>query len=58
MEIAFIGINVRRSRVLQSIQQKIVRNFYQITEHALDEMRKDMLSTVDVKHRNSERSGS
>ncbi|MXZ00943.1 DUF4258 domain-containing protein [Candidatus Poribacteria bacterium] len=41
---------MRRSRVLLSIQQKIVRNFYQITEHALDEMRKDMLSTVDVKH--------
>ena len=41
---------MRRNRVLQSIQQKIVRNWYQITEHALDEMRKDELSTVDVKH--------
>lgn len=41
---------MRRNRVLQSIQQKVVRNWYQITEHALDEMRKDDLSTVDVKH--------
>ncbi|MDE0553691.1 MAG: DUF4258 domain-containing protein [Candidatus Poribacteria bacterium] len=41
---------MRRNRVLQSIQQKIVRNFYQITEHAIDEMRNDRLSTVDVKH--------
>ena len=41
---------MRRNRVLQSIRQKVVRNWYQITEHALDEMRKDSLSTVDVKH--------
>ena len=41
---------MRRSRVLQSIQQKVVRNSYQITQHALDEMRKDTLSTADVKH--------
>lgn len=41
---------MRRNRVLQSIRQKVVRNWYQITEHALDEMRKDALSTVDVKH--------
>lgn len=41
---------MRKNRVLQSIQQKVVRNWYQITEHALDEMRKDELSTVDVKH--------
>lgn len=41
---------MRKSRVLQSIQQKIIRNFYQVTQHALDEMRKDELSTTDVKH--------
>ena len=41
---------MRRNRVLQSIRQKIVRNRYQVTEHALDEMRKDSLSTTDVKH--------
>ena len=40
---------VRRSRVLQSIQQKIIQNSYQVTQHALDEMRKDLLSTSDVK---------
>lgn len=43
------AVDVRRNRVLQSIQQKIVRNFFQVTEHALDEMRKDLLSLVDVK---------
>ncbi len=41
---------MRRSRVLQSIRQKVVRNFFQVTEHALDEMQKDSLSTVDVKN--------
>ena len=40
---------MRRNRVLQSIQRKVVRNFFQVTEHALDEMRKDLLSLVDVK---------
>lgn len=44
------GINVRKSRILQLIRQKIVRNRYQITAHALDEMRQDALTIVDVKH--------
>ncbi len=44
------AVGVRRSRVLQSIQQKVIQNTYQVTQHALDEMRKDMLSTPDVKH--------
>ena len=41
---------MRRSLILQSIRQKIVKNRYQITEHAIDEMRQDAFSTVDVKH--------
>lgn len=41
---------MRRSLILQSIRQKIVKNRYQITEHAIDEMRHDAFSTVDVKH--------
>ena len=44
------AVDVRRNRVLQSIQQKIIQNSYQVTQHALDEMRKDELSTADVKH--------
>ena len=39
-----------RSQVLQSIRQKVKENFYQITQHAKDEMRDDSLSTADVKH--------
>ena len=45
-----VTIDVRRSRILESIRQKVVRNFFQITEHAFEEMRKDLLSLVDVKH--------
>ncbi|MBI1929130.1 DUF4258 domain-containing protein [Candidatus Poribacteria bacterium] len=41
---------MRRSRILQSIRQKVRENFYQITQHAKDEMRDDALSTADVKH--------
>ena len=41
---------LRRSSVLQSIRQKVRENFYQITQHAKDEMRDDSLSTADVKH--------
>ena len=44
------GINVRKSRILQLIRQKIVRNRYQVTAHALDEMRQDALAIVDMKH--------
>ena len=40
---------LNRSRTLQSIRQKVRRNFYQITQHAKDEMRDDRLSTDDVK---------
>ena len=40
---------MRRSRILQLIRQKIVDNFYQITQHAKDEMGNDALSTADVK---------
>ena len=41
---------MRASRVLQSIRQKVRENFYQITQHAKDEMRDDSLSTADVKN--------
>ena len=41
---------MRTSGVLQSIRQKIGEDFYQITQHAKDEMRDDSLSTADVKH--------
>ncbi|MDE0481459.1 MAG: DUF4258 domain-containing protein [Candidatus Poribacteria bacterium] len=41
---------MRRSRILQLIRQKITDNFYQITQHAKDEMHNDALSTVDVKN--------
>ena len=41
---------MRRSRVIQSIRQKVRENFYHITQHAKDEMRDDSLSITDVKH--------
>ena len=40
---------MRRSRILQLIRQKIAENFYQITQHAREEMYNDDLSTADVK---------
>lgn len=41
---------MRRGRILHSIRQKVRQNFYQITQHAKDEMRDDVLSIGDVKH--------
>ena len=41
---------MRSSRILHSIRQKVRENFYQITQHAKDEMRDDVLSIGDVKH--------
>ena len=31
-----VAVDVRRNWVLQSIQQKVVRNFFQVTEQALE----------------------
>ena len=44
------GTILRGSRVLLSIPQKVRENFYQITQHAKDEMRDDSVSTADEKH--------
>ncbi len=36
--------------MIETIRQKVVRNFFQVTEHAFDEMRNDSLSLADVKN--------